>query len=60
MFRRKRWVLIFTAQNKGALESKVNNYCEEHRLRLISVSYQTNKFAEQEACVVVEGRLWHG
>lgn len=60
MFRRKRWVLIFAADRQGELEKKINRYCEENRLRLISISYQTSKFGTDEACVVVEGRLWHG
>ena len=60
MFGRKRWVLIFTAPDKGLLELDINTVCAREHLRLISVSHQTNKFAEQEACVVVEGWCWHG
>lgn len=60
MFGRKRWVLIFSAARQSELERKINDYCEEHRLRIISVSYQTGKFSAEEACVVVEGWCWHG
>ena len=54
--RKKRWVLIFTADRQSELEKRINDYCEANRLSPVSVSYHDGKYGGVEACVVVEGR----